>query len=204
MLTCLVLLIVIFFLLMVYSIIQSNLTLMGLDQSKFFALKILDTSSAATLFVTLLGAYLVRHQFVLSVLPRINYKSKIAARTNLQNPNMPYETWRVEIKNTGLGSAIINRTEYMIDLNKKEAEYRTHTFDEMIAMLSTVELVRNRDYWVKNITPGFSISPKDACFVFELKTEHFEKLKHLTMLLYFQGQLGDRYVREISLMPNVG
>ena len=201
MLTCLLFLIITFFLLTVYSIIQSNLTLLHLDKSNLFTLKILDTASAATLFVTLLGALLVRHQFVLSVLPRINYKSAFAGRPDLQNPDTSFKTWRVEIKNTGLGPAIISRAEYMIELYKNETAYHAYTFDDFTAMLLKAGLVCNCDCWVENITPGFSLSPKDTCFLFEIKTAHLEKFKRLTMLLYFQGQLGDKYVREISLMP---
>ncbi len=115
MLTCLLILAITLFLLTLYSILQTNAEVFPIGKSRFFSIKILDTASAASLFVTLLGALLVRHQFALGVLPRINYKSTRAERRNNQNSDGSYETWRVEILNTGLGSAIITRAEYMLE-----------------------------------------------------------------------------------------
>ena len=200
MLVCLLILTITFFLLTLYSIVQTNAVLLGLEGSPLFALKILDTSSAASLFVTLLGALLVRHQFAVSVLPRINYKS---ARSTKENPTETFETWRVELRNTGLGSAIVNRTEYRVAFTAKKDNNHSYSFEDLLKQLATIKLVRDRDYWVEKITTGFSLSPKDECFVFEIKTEHLSKFSRLDMVLYFQGQLSDKYRREVYLIPRV-
>ena len=203
MLTCLLVLSVTLFLLTLYSILQTNAGVFHLEGSPYFSIKILDTASAATLFITLLGALLVRHQFAVGVLPRINYKSTRIDRPNKQNPNETYETWRVEIRNTGLGSAIINRTEYMLERMKGNTDSASHSFEGILSELANLNLVRDQDYWIENITNGFSLSPKDDCFVFEIKMEQIKKLKRLDLVLYFQGQLGDRYRREIFLIPRI-
>lgn len=77
------------------------------------------------------------------------------------------------------------------------------TFHEVVKDLAKAKLVLDSDYWLGNITPGFSLSPKDEFLVFEIKTEHREKLKYLDMWLYFQGQLGDKYRRKIFLIPRI-
>ncbi len=203
MLVCLLTLTITLFLLTLYSILQANVALFSVGASRLLSLKILDTSSAASLFVTLLGALLVRHQFALGVLPRINYKTARAAKQNTRIPGEQFETWRVEIRNTGLGSAIVNRAEYGLEYTGTKSNIHSHTFDSLIKELTTIDLIRDSDYWIEKISEGFSLSPKDDCFVFEIKTEHIQKLKRLYMVLYFQGQLGDRYRREIFLIPRI-
>lgn len=202
MLACLILLTTILFLLTLYSILQANSALFENVNTAWLSFKILDTPTAATLFVTALGALLVRHQFALSLLPRINYKSALSKRQNSQDLSVTFETWRVEMRNTGLGSAIINRTEYLLalpDAGNNILYY--HTFDKTIKELGQAGLIRGTDYWLENITPGFSLSPKDECPVFEIKTEHISKINRLDLVLYFQGQLGDKYCREIFFIP---
>ena len=201
MLVCLLVLTITFFLLTLYSIAQANMDVWHIEASRWMTLKILDTSSAATLFVTVLGALLVRHQFALGVLPRINYKAAKTEKQNKRTTTGAFETWRVEIRNTGLGSAIVTQAEYFIEIPGSKTDPYPSTFDELISDLALMGLIRDRDFWIEKIASGFSLSPKDECFVFEIKLEQVTKIKGLHMALYFQGQLGDRYRREIFLVP---
>lgn len=200
MLTCLSVLTSIFFILTIYSILQTNSELFNLRETRWLYIKILDTSTSATLFVTLLGALLVRHQFALGILPRINYTSAITTKHDTRNTNVSFETWRVEIRNTGLGSAIINHSEYLIELSIAN-ETKSKSFADIIVELGKIDLVHGKDYWLGKMSSGFSLSPKDEFLVFEIKTEHIPKLNRLDMTLYFQGQLGDKYLREIRFIP---
>ncbi len=202
MLTCLLTLAIAFFILTLYSIFQVNAGLFNVEPAKWLSIKILDTSTSATLFVTILGALLVRHQFALGILPRINYTSAFTAKQDTRNLSVSFETWRVDIRNTGLGAAIINRTSYLIKLAGANEPATSQSYNEIIKALSKSNLILGSDYWLGNITPGFSLSPKDEFLLFEIKTEHREKVKQLDMMLYFQGQLGDRYRREIFLIPH--
>lgn len=200
MLTTLIISIIVFLLLTVYSILQSNLNWFHISESRFWSLKILDTTSSATLFVTLVGALLVRHQFAVSVLPRINYVSSVKTNQNSLKPIHSSDTWHVEIRNTGLGSAIIDRIDYFLDLaNSKDTNYN-YKLNSLIIKLAEIDLIRNSDYSIFNMSSGFSLAPKDEYVVFEIKTEHLAKFNSLTMEIYFQGQLGDKYCREISLI----
>lgn len=203
MLTSLLILTITFFIFTLYSILQNNAALFHLEHSHFLSLKILDTSSAASLFVTLFGALVLRHQFALSVLPRINYRSSLTVKNNNSPTNESCETWRVEIRNTGLGSATITGADYIVELTTSRTNVCVHTTENLIKELLKIGLIRNKDYWMDNTTSGFSLSPKDECFLSEIKTEHLNKLNHLSMILYFQGQLGDKYSKEISFLPHI-
>lgn len=173
-----------------------------IEGAHWLSYKILDTASAASLFVTLVGALLVRHQFALGLLPRINYISALTTKEDIQKPNTLINVWRVEIRNTGLGSAIINHTEYFLELSDGSNFTSAYVYDSLVKEFGIAGLSRHQDYWLDNITAGYSLLPKDDSLIFEIKTCHLEKLKRFSMMLYFQGQLGDKYCKEISLTPH--
>ena len=202
MLGCLVVLIATFFFLTLYSILQANLTLLPDEVIPYLSVKVLDTSTAATLFASLMGAMLLRHQFALGLLPRINYKSAKGTRKDSDNPEAFFLTWRVEILNSGLGAAIVNSTDYCLELSGGDEGRCTGGHKDIINQLTLVNLVRDQDYWLENITTGFALSPKDGCPIFEIKQEHLAKIQRLDMMLYFQDQLGGKYRREIFLVPH--
>lgn len=200
MLTTLLISTIAFLILTIYSILQSNLSWFHISDSRFWSLKILDTPSAATLFVTLVGGLLVRHQFAISVLPRINYVSDFKSKPSILRTSDPSEIWYVEIRNTGLGAAIIDRIEYFLDIANDKDVKHSYKFDSLILKLNQMDLVRYTDYYMFKMSSGFSLAPKDECLVLEIKTEHLAKFDRLTMIVYFEGQLGDKYCREISLL----
>lgn len=203
MLVCLVALTITFLLITLYSILQANADLLPMQAARYLSIKILDTSSAASLFVTLLGALLVRHQFALSLLPRINYQSAYAIKNDPANANVSFETWRVEVRNSGLGAAIIISTTYQLELSDdKNGTEEGHTHTSVVEALAKAGLVRNVDYWLANNSTGFALPPKDDVVVFEIKAEQLFKIKRLDMELQFQDQLGGRYGREIFLVPS--
>lgn len=197
----LVLLTVVLFFLTLYSIVQTNAKVFHLEDSPFVSLKLLDTSTAASLFVTLIGALLVRHQFASSVTPRINYRSAKTERYDKQNRDEVFQTWHVEIHNTGLGSAIINRVDYLFEPAGSKNCSSSYSLDNIVKQFAAIDLIPERDYWMQNMSSGFSLAAKDDFFVFEINMKSVEKMTRLDMVLYFQSQLGNRYRRVISLLP---
>ena len=163
--------------------------------------KILDTSSSASLFVTLLGALVVRHQFVLSLRPRLGYKSFVTTKQNISSNKEPCEVWQVSIHNAGMGAAIIKRIKYSNGVSLVESNPFPLTQNELVTELAKHDLVYERDYWLKNISDGFTLPPGENYILFEIKTEHIGKLKKLDALIFFQGFLGDSYNREIFFIP---
>lgn len=204
MLVSLILLACILLILTLYSILQTNAEIFHLKNSPFVSLKLLDTSSAASLFVTLIGALLLRHQFALSVTPRINYRSAKAERSDRHKRDEVFETWRVEIHNTGLGAAIINRIEYLFEPAGGKDCISSYTVDNIVKQLAGIDLTIDHDYWIQKMSSGFSLAAKDDFLVFEVRLEHLVRLRCLHMVLYFQSQLGNRFTRVIRLTPERG
>ncbi|WP_276366224.1 hypothetical protein [Chryseolinea sp. H1M3-3] len=161
----------------------------------------LDTESSASLFVTLLGALVVRHQFVLGLRPRIGYKTMYATKELGPDSKEFCATWQVRIRNAGQGTAIINRSAFELETSPPKSNSSLHVLREVVKELAKSGLVRHKDYWLENITDGFTLPPKEECIVFEIKSEHVSKIKRLNMLLYFQGLLGDKYYRKILFIP---
>lgn len=203
MLTCLIVLTFAFFILTLYSIVQANADLLNIAPTRILSFKLLDTSSAATLFITLFGALIVRYQFAIGLLPRINYDSIAGTKHDENNPHQIHKTWQVKIRNTGLGPAIITRIEYCLELKGSKTIHRFDKFDEFAIHLKKIGLEPDLDYWGDNISNGFCLSSKEESMIFEVKNEHLGKIKNFYMVLYFQSQLGDKYCREIFLTsPN--
>jgi hypothetical protein len=200
-LSFLIVLTVTFFALTLYAIIQENSVLLNIRATRFLSLKILDTTSASSLFVTLLGALLLRHQFVLGFRPRIVYKSMTTVKQNTRNVNEFCECWQVRLRNVGVGAAIINRCEFEFEMSSAKSNSSLLAFNDVVKEIAKCDLVNERDYWLENITSGFALSPNEDYNVFEIRTEHMKKLKTLNMILHFQGFLGGKYRRLIRFMP---
>ena len=181
-----------FFILTLYSILKENSAFLPEKAINFLSLKILDTSSSATLFVTLLGALIVRHQFVLGHHPRISYKSSF-----VQNDN---NIWQVKILNVGLGPAIFYRLHFELE-TETNTQFFNIPFGEVLTGLQDAGLVHETDYKLENVSEGFTLSPKEECILFEIRKEQLSKLKHFSVVLHFQGMLGDKYCREILFIP---
>lgn len=197
MLVFLVVLTVTFFGLTLYSIIQENLDVFNIRHTQFFTLKILNIESSASLFVTMLGALLVRNQFVLGLRPRISYKS-----CSIIKESTPEKIWQVKLYNSGLGGAIINRCEFELETSIEKSGSLVG-FENVVRHLGNIGLVHEEDYWLENISSGFTLPPKEDYIVFEIKAAHIDKIKRLNMLLHFQGFLGDKYYRSVVLIPKV-
>lgn len=181
-----------FFSLTLYSILQENLPLLDFEKPRFLLVRVLSTEASASLFVTVLGALLVRNQFVLGLRPRISYKSdNIGSGT----------AWQVKIKNAGLGAAIINRCVFELEtFNSTECSLPIE-FEDVINNFSKIGLVYETDFSLGKISSGFTFPPQEEYTVFDIKTEHIHKVSCLNMILYFQGFLGDKYYRRIVLIP---
>jgi hypothetical protein len=191
----------IFFAITIYSILKENSAVLNVNESRFFALKILDTATSSTLFVTLLGALVVRHQFVLGFRPRISYKSMNILKQVIYNKTEFCEAWQVKIRNVGVGAAIINGCEFEFETSSAKSASFPLGFNNVVKELAKINLINEDDYWLENITSGFTLAPNEDYTVFEIKTEHMKNIKRLNMILHFQGFLGGKYYKEIIFMP---
>lgn len=197
----LIVLTVTFFILTLYAIVQENLSLLSIEPTDILSFKILDPSSSASLFVTLVGALLVRHQFVLGLRPRLGYKSIITTKQNAGNNKQSCEVWQVSIQNVGLGAAIVDGIYFRTGMSAVKDNPFTLTQNEVIKELAKYKLIHGQDYWLENISVGFTLPHGENYVVLEIKTEHRGKLKQLDALISFRGFLGDKYHREVFFIP---
>ncbi len=72
-----------------------------------------------------------------------------------------------------------------------------YNLNSIVKKLAEINFVRNIEYGLFNMITGFYLAPQDKYVVFEMKTTHLPNLNSYNDDL-FQGQLGDKYCREIS------
>lgn len=201
MLVVLIVLTGILFCLLVFSIIQQNLALLGLKETGFLTLKILDANTAASLFVTLIGAILVRHQFALGLRPRVNYISSHATKNTPETASESCEVWQVVLHNAGSGSAIFNSIRFRIGIDAiNQADY-SKSHKEVVQALADIGLIKDQDYWLANVSKGSTLSARENRTIFEIKSSKIHLIKQLDATVHFQGLLGDKYSRELFLIP---
>jgi hypothetical protein len=72
---------------------------------------------------------------------------------------------------------------------------------DVVEALADKGLNRNQDYWLKNISKGFTLSAKENWTLFEIKSSKIHMIKQLDATVQFQGLLDDKYSRELFLIP---
>lgn len=166
----------------------------------YFNLKILDTKSAITIFVSTLGLTLIRNQFLLGFKPRIIYEGVKLKKGTIDFLHSTENVWSVKIKNVGLGAAVIETYKFRLNPN----EGFDLTYHEVIEHLKGKNLYREKDFFLNNITQGYTISAKDNLVIFELVLFRSEVLSCLDVQMTFQGFLGARYIKEVFCIPRNG
>lgn len=184
-----------------FSIIQQNLALLGLKETGFLTLKILDTNTAASLFVTLIGAILVRHQFAPGLRPRLTYGSSHTTKNHPETIDESCEVWQVVLHNAGSGSAIFNSIRFRIGIDAINLADYSKSHKDIVQELADIGLIRDHYYWLVNISKGSTLSPKEDWPIFEIKASKIHLIKQLDATVQFQGLLGDKYNRELFLIP---
>lgn len=197
----LILLTGILFGLLLFSILQQNLAFFELEHVRLLSFKILDTNTAASLFVTLIGAILVRHQFALGIRPAVNYTSATITKNYPVTSSVPCELWQVVLHNAGSGTAIFNSIRFRISVDAIYRGEYSKSHKEVVKALAEIGLVRDQDYSLANISRGSTLAPRESRAIFELKASKLHLIKQLDASIQFQGLLGDKYGRELFLIP---
>ena len=188
------------FLLLSYSILKDNSSLMIPNIQKFLKFQFLDTKSIFTVFISLVGLVLVRHHFIQSFRPRINYELNKVEKGATNFLHKDESVWQAKIINAGLGPAVIE--DYCFRTSEND-EYSL-SFDSLVHKLESFDLILDVDYSLNNVTKGYTISAKDSLIAFELVLYKGEKIKCLDIQIQFKGFLGDNYRKEIFCIPRKG
>lgn len=191
----------ILFSLLLFSILQQNLAFFDLEHVRLLSFKILDTNTAASLFVTLIGAILVRHQFALGIRPAVNYTSANVTKNYPVTSNTPCELWQVVLHNAGSGTAILNSIRFRIGIDGIDRGEYSKSHKEVVEALAEIGLVRDQDYSLANVSAGSTLAPRESRTLFEIKASKLQLIKQLDASIQFKGVLGDKYGRELFLIP---
>jgi len=189
--------------LLIYSILQENIDLINKRYHTYFGMRILDTKTCASLFITLIGLLLVRHHFLIGFMPILVYETRRTKKPTFDAIFENCEVWQVKVKNVGLGAAKILKYEFR--LNQSEIEDTSHdkNFDETIVALNDINIVYDKDFCLEEITSGYTLPSKDEMIIFEINTAILSKLRQLDLQITFSGLLGNRFVKDVFLIPRI-
>jgi hypothetical protein len=193
-----------FFLLTVYAVVKSNPGLGSTQSKEFFSLELLDTKTACTIFVSLVGLLLLRHQFVIGYRPKLIYEGSKKDAAN--HPELPENNlvWQVKIKNVGLGTAIFSDFKFRLSLNQTEDKSYDLGFFDTVEKLEEEGFRFEEDYYLANITNGYAMTTKEEKIVFEVILPKGHGIKQLDLKMTFEGYLGGKYRKEVYIIPRRG
>jgi hypothetical protein len=178
-----------------YAFIQEN----QLSSKQIFKYKLLDLKSAITILFTVAGLILVRKHFVLGLMPRIIYEARKHDKEKTWLLNSNESVWAVKIKNVGLGPAIMLSISFRL---KVDGEYMG--YQKFIEELRLKGLCLERDFYLSNITLGYTIPSKDEACIFEVVINKTIDLKCLDVKMEFKGLLGEKYSKVVYCIPRLG
>jgi hypothetical protein len=190
-----------FFLLTIYCIIKDNIEVFD-DHNYFkkhkdlFKYSIFDAKTACTGFVTLISVILVRQHFILGFKPRINYKSR-EVRIPLSE-TVCGDIWEVQICNSGLGAAIVEKCDYLIKANNKATN---KTYLEVIQFFDN-NSVTATDFFLPFISKGFVFPAKDERVLFQIKKSKIINDSEIYIQFTLKDFLGAKYHKVVYLFAN--
>jgi hypothetical protein len=187
--------------LLVYGVLQENKDLINKKYHYYFAVKILDTKTCASLFITLIGLILVRHHFLIGFMPILVYETRRTKKPSYDAIFQDCEVWQVKIRNVGLGAAKILKYEFRVGQTSISEDDHDQDYDEVTKLLHSINIVHDRDYCMEEITSGYTLPSKDEILIFEMNTAMLSKIKQLDLQITFSGLLGGRFIKDVFLIP---
>ncbi len=198
-------LIILFSFLVIFSLIQSNFLKENWPLLSFWKLKIIDTSNAITILVSLLGLQIAQKSFVEGLKPFICYTIKKTADSKLNLPTNAAGFLSVSLQNQGKGAAIIKDMLFRIafkDKKVRKLEDWTNNINAVRQILGDNKLQELEDYNVTFLSDGASIgSDKAEIVILEMPYSEINKFEYLDIKIIFDGFLGHRYSKTIYCLP---
>lgn len=193
------------FFLIIYAILQDNAELLLAKKNHHLVqMKLLDLKTSFTIFISLLGLILLRHHFLEGFKPRIVYETKKCKTPTFDAYDFEGEIWQVKIRNVGLGAATILDYEFRFHPSKITNKKYLTNYSEVIKEISKEGVNLESEYYLDEITAGYTLPSKEEIVLFEMETSSALKLKQLDLKIEFTGFLGGKYSKEIFLLPRLG
>lgn len=198
--------------LLVFTVLQSNLKLLGLDEKNtIWQFQLLDVKAAVTLLIGVLTILYARSQFEHGLRPLLDYRVRRTAESiyNLGSSSHANSFVSVRLANLGGGVAIARRALYSLKM-KDAAELPGLSFSQLSAQLKKEGLIQQEDYDITYISKGWIIGSKEERTILELdisdqdKKNLLRRIEKLDIQLEVEGSLGDAYAKEIYCIPRRG
>jgi hypothetical protein len=166
----------------IWDLIKSNLGSEAASQWPW-RFNLLDIPTCATLIGLIAGLLLARAQFSKSMTPAVGWRGGTVKKSD----RIPRAAWTVLLYNYGPGNCRVAKIQYSYTLNG-QAPSSWETWDVTVEKLAEKKIIRNRDYYLRNIGIGFTI-PVDSA------DQRDSELAAFTM-----ESLGDIYGRTIECL----
>lgn len=187
-----------------YAVIQKNKEFLGCQDIALFKIKILDPGAAFTIFATFIGIIIARNNISHGLKPYIVYECK---RGNESLSGLPgYSKYlTVQIKNVGMGVALIESVRYKITFKDSTANNHPYeSYENVIDKLKAKGFSKQKDFYLLEISKGFALSAKDEKIIFEIPIIKADSISSLDIKIIFKGFLNDSYQKEVYCIPRKG
>jgi hypothetical protein len=183
---------------LIWDVIKSNLNAEVVRQWPW-RFGLLDITSCATLIGLIAGLLLTRAQFSKSMTPAVGWRGSMANKS----ARIPRAAWTVFLYNYGTGNCRVIKIQYSYTLSGR-APSSWETWDVIVKKLAEEKMIRNRDYYLRNIGIGFTI-PIDSTDrrdseLAAFTIESLARLSSLDVALEVEDMLGDTYGRTIECL----
>jgi|GEM_PF-1503033 len=196
----------------VFTGLQANLKLFGLDENAaIWKLTLIDVKTALTILLTVLTLLYTRSQFEHGLRPLLDYRVRRDAESvyNLGSNSHGNSFIAVRLANLGGGVAIVRRAKYSLKM-KDAAELPKLSFAELTSQLKKEGFLQHEDYDLTYFSKGWIIGSKEERVILEMdmsdqdKKNNVRRIERLDIQLVVEGSLGDTYAKEIYCIPRRG
>jgi hypothetical protein len=193
--------------LVVQAVVSANKLGTGLPFAWFWRLSLIDVNTAFTILVALLSLIAVRQQFIYGTKPFLVYHSQFTheSRLGLPGAGAGERIWQVTLSNAGQGAASIREVRYRIAARGSTlSDSYPLPASSLTATLEGMGLRNERDYSLVSFSEGFRVIASAEQPIFELFEAAAAALQSIDMRIEIEGLLGDRFVKEVFLIPRGG
>lgn len=172
--------------------------------------KLSDINTSSALFSAVLALIAVNRQQQLMHRPIINFKPRAFPPTPIQEDSDLHDDFRYEcyVVNQGLGMCIFEKIEYLVDFwpyrRIEPAIVEPLEYDKLMELLASLDLIPEKDFMMLNMRRGSCLQTGGGYKCLEAHKKFVLTVRRLRLNLYFKSLLGERYYKEIDVIPDKG
>lgn len=195
--------------LIIHSIFREN-NIKHPNLTYVLKIKISDISTSSALFSAVLALIAVNRQQQLIHRPILNFKPRsFPSKPIREGFDLPADfRYQCSIVNQGLGMCIFEKIEYLIQFwphipsNLSAAE--AVDYDRLIELLHSIQLVPEMDFTIFNMRNGSCLQTGGEYTCLDANKRFVTSVRFMRLNMYFRSLLGERYYKEIDIVPEKG